>query len=302
LLYCLCKFMDHHPLKHVSTGQWVATIVFILILGLISAISWYGYTRLLELNTQVADLQTELAQTADLLQARIADATTTLGQEIERGQQSVTKQVDSITGTVSTLEKLTKIDPELLAKYSKVFFLSEHYAPARVVEIPSQYRYDETDTHRIIPEVLPYLRKMLEAAEDDEIELYVQSAYRSFEEQTIIKGSYTVTYGAGTANTFSADQGYSEHQLGTAVDLITTGTGGKLAGFDTRPAYTWMLENAHKYGFVLSYPKNNGYYIFEPWHWRFVGVKLATDLHKDGKGFYSLDQRTIDSYLISFFD
>jgi D-alanyl-D-alanine carboxypeptidase len=118
----------------------------------------------------------------------------------------------------------------------------------------------------------------------------------------VIKNAYSVTYGAGTANSFSADQGYSEHQLGTTVDLITTGTGGKLAGFDTKPAYTWMLENAHKYGFTLSYPKNNGFYIFEPWHWRFVGVKLATDLYEDEQHFYELDQRKIDTYLASLFD
>jgi D-alanyl-D-alanine carboxypeptidase len=84
--------------------------------------------------------------------------------------------------------------------------------------------------------------------------------------------------------------------------MITTGLGGMLDGFDKTSAYQWMLNNAYKYGFILSYPKNNGYYVFEPWHWRFVGIKLATDLHSQGKNFYDLDQRTIDGYLVSVFD
>jgi LAS superfamily LD-carboxypeptidase LdcB len=294
--------MKKNFLSHVSTGEKIVAVVLVIVVAGIAGLSWYGYTEIARLTNQVNDLTTELSQTADLLQARIADATTTLGEAIAEEQQTVKRQVSSITGTVSTLEKLTKTDPELLAKYSKIFFLSEHYAPARLAVIPAEYRYNEKQNLQIIPEVLPELKKMLDRAKRDGIEMYVSSAYRSFDTQEALKGAYTVTYGAGSANAFSADQGYSEHQLGTTVDLITPGTNGQLTGFDTKPAYTWMLENAYKYGFVLSYPKNNGYYIFEPWHWRFVGVKLATYLHEDGKNFYDLDQRTIDTYLVSLFD
>jgi D-alanyl-D-alanine carboxypeptidase len=111
-----------------------------------------------------------------------------------------------------------------------------------------------------------------------------------------------MTFGSGTANSFSADQGYSEHQLGTAVDFTTPAIGAVLTGFDKTASYQWLQANAYKYGFVLSYPKGNGYFVFEPWHWRYVGVELATFLHDQGKNFYDLDQRTIDSYLIKFFD
>jgi hypothetical protein len=53
---------------------------------------------------------------------------------------------------------------------------------------------------------------------------------------------------------------------------------------------------------VLSYPKNNKYYIYEPWHWRYVGVSLATWLHDNGKYLYDVDQREIDEYLLTIFD
>ena len=108
-------------------------------------------------------------------------------------------------------------------------------------------------------------------------------------------------YGAG-ANQFSADQGYSEHQLGTALDFATTEIGAGFDGFEKTDAYRWLLDNAYQYGFILSYPQNNNYYQFEPWHWRFVGRDLAKKLSKEDKNFYDLDQREIDEYLISFFD
>jgi D-alanyl-D-alanine carboxypeptidase len=111
-----------------------------------------------------------------------------------------------------------------------------------------------------------------------------------------------VTYGSG-ANAFSADQGYSEHQLGTTFDFTTEGIGGGLVtSFENTPAFAWLKDNAHKYGFTLSYPKDNAYYVYEPWHWRFVGEDLAEDLHEAGKTFYDWDQREIDKYLIKIFD
>jgi D-alanyl-D-alanine carboxypeptidase len=146
------------------------------------------------------------------------------------------------------------------------------------------------------------MQSMVDAAAASGIKIYAQSAYRSFAEQRALKDDYTITYGAGTANSFAADQGYSEHQLGTTVDFIAPGLGGDLDGFDKTTAYTWMVANAYKYGFILSYPKGNPNFVYEPWHWRFVGVKLATTLHNQGLTFYDLDQRTIDGYLVSIFD
>ena len=179
---------------------------------------------------------------------------------------------------------------------------SSDLAPARLIEIPDTYEYNESKHSKLDSQVWPYLENLLKASIANNLEIYIYSAYRSFEEQNALKSYYTITYGEGTANQFSADQGYSEHQLGTAVDLITTGIGGTLEGFENTEAYQWLLNNAHKYGFIISYPDDNEYYVFEPWHWRFVGVKLATDLHNDGKNFYDLDQRDIDEYLVNLFE
>jgi len=211
------------------------------------------------------------------------------------------EQVEDIAETVGMLDKLSKIDPELLQKYSKVFFLNEHYVPSSLSSIPTEYKWNEDQNLQMHTAVLPYLEDMLADAVDEDVDMYVLSAYRSFGTQSALKAGYTVSYGSG-ANQFSADQGYSEHQLGTTIDLTVVGIGATLGGFDQTEAYTWLQENAYRYGFVLSYPKGNAYYIFEPWHWRFVGKDLARKLHREDNNFYDLDQRVIDEYLISFFD
>lgn len=211
-------------------------------------------------------------------------------------------EIEKITGTVGTLDKLRKTDPELLQKYSKVYFLNEHYTPSTLSDIDSKYLYSIKKAQKIHTNVSPYLALLIDDAARASTTIYVKSAYRSFYDQVSLKSEYTVTYGAGTANKFSAEQGYSEHQLGTTVDFITTGLGGQLTGFEKTLAYVWLQENAYRYGFILSYPKDNDYYMYEPWHWRFVGVALATKLHNENLNFYDADQRIIDEYLVSIFD
>lgn len=262
----------------------------------------YGYYRIEALSQQTQTLQGTLASTTALLLATLEETQASLSSSLQEQKENLENQLQDVSGTVDTLEKLSKTDPELLQKYSKVYFLNEHYVPERLVEIPDEYEYTEAEHNLIHALVWPNLKRMMSRAKSDGVELFVSSAYRSFTEQDMLKGQYAVTYGAGTANQFSADQGYSEHQLGTTVDFITTGTGGALEGFDTTPAYQWLLKNAYKYGFVLSYPQNNAYYTFEPWHWRYVGEDLADDLHDEDRNFYDLDQREIDKYLVSIFD
>ena len=210
-------------------------------------------------------------------------------------------QIEGIQGAVGTLEKLSQTDPELLKKYSKVYFLSDNYIPEAFIKIEPKYTYDSKEDYLIYAKIWQSLQKMLMDAGNASLDIKIISAYRSFGTQTELKSSYTMIYGSG-ANKFSADQGYSEHQLGTAIDFTTSEIGTTYSGFEKTPAYQWLLDNAYKYGFILSYPEGNTYYQFEPWHWRFVGRALAGRLHREQKNFYDLDQREIDKYLISFFD
>jgi LAS superfamily LD-carboxypeptidase LdcB len=287
--------------------QIILGVAIIVVVG-ISYISWTNYREIHSLSSQVASLASTTLTLQDTLTRYRAD----LASGIMETKQNVgaiqsqlgtyKEQVGDITGTVSTLQKLSKTDPQLLEKYSKVFFLNENYAPAALTELPADYRYGDLKHPLISTPVWAYLKKMLDAAASSGIKIDVQSGYRSFTEQISLKGGYKVVYGAGTANSFSADQGYSEHQLGTAVDFTTPTLAGGLTGFENSTAYDWLNGNAYKYGFILSYPEHNPFYVYEPWHWRFVGVKLATDLHNANQRFYDWDQRTIDTYLVNLFD
>jgi D-alanyl-D-alanine carboxypeptidase len=222
--------------------------------------------------------------------------------KVEKENNDLIKsQVETISSSVNVLEKLSKTDSVLLKKYSKVYFLNENYAPQKLSDIDSKYLIQTNRTTQIHSDVWPHLQKMMDDANSTGLDLKVLSAYRSFNEQASLKSAYTTSYGSG-ANKFSADQGYSEHQLGTTLDFNTTKRSSVLSGFDKTPEYKWLTENAYKYGFVISYPKENKYYIYEPWHWRFVGISLATRIHDDNTYLYALDQRDIDTYLINLFD
>lgn len=269
-----------------------ALILAGLILAGLAYGAFYVYSRL---ETEKAKLYEEVAalQEAKYGLLRIID-------EREATINDFQGQIEKIAGTVGTLEKLSRTDEELLKKYSKIYFLNENYIPARLAEIDKLYLNKEATNIQIHADVWPKLERLLVAARRDGLNLLVASAYRSFATQSSLKANYKVLYGSG-ANAFSADQGYSEHQLGTALDFTTPASGlALLQAAD--PAYKWLQENAHDYGFVLSYPPNNAYYKFEPWHWRYVGVDLATDLHEEKKYFYDLGQREIDEYLVKLFD
>jgi LAS superfamily LD-carboxypeptidase LdcB len=256
-----------------------------------------------KLNGNIKDLNTAIDITKEEL------ATTTAERDDYKRKYKIEKnrmdefnsQISDIQGTVGTLEKLSQTDPELLKKYSKVYFLNENFVPESFVKIDPDYTYNPKEDYLFYSKVWPFLEELLSAAESDDIDLKIISAFRSFGAQTDLKWSYKVIYGTG-ANKFSADQGYSEHQLGTTVDFTTSVTKATFTGFEKTATYDWLLDNAYKYGFIMSYPQGNQYYQYEPWHWRFVGRDLAEKLHDDGDNFYDLDQREIDQYLISFFD
>ncbi len=305
--------MDFSSLK-----KYRNTVLFFIVVSVV-LITLIAYVVLLtkqveSLRHQVTDSSETLTQQIDTLSLAISSLrqdTVGLSSSLTDTKQNVdavkhevggvSQTVGAISGAVDTLQKLTKIDSELLKKYSKIYFLNENYKPAYLSVIPEEYVYSSTKQELFLSDAMPYLISMFYTAKQDGVTLYVKSAYRSFTEQKSLKTSYTIRYGSG-ANTFSADQGYSEHQLGTTIDVIAPGLGGTLYGFDATTGYTWMVNNAYRFGFVLSYPKGNTYYIYEPWHWRFVGIPLATYLHTKGLNFYDMDQREINTYIPKLFD
>ena len=282
--------------RNISVVGVGAVLVLFAFLGF-GGYKYVGVTAELEKTLQQL---AETEQEAEILQEHL-DATEEELRQEKAKMDAFAKQVEEITGAVGILQQLQGTDRELLQKYSRTYFLSENYVPSRLAFIQKRHTYNSVDSQQIHAQVKPFLERMLDAAISVGNEMMVVSAYRSAYEQSQVNSRYNVLYGKG-ANTFSAEQGYSEHQLGTTADLTTPEIGSTFTDFEKTGAYTWLLQNAYQYGFVLSYPKDNPYYIFEPWHWRFVGVEFAALLHDQNRNFYDLDQEEINQYLLDIFD
>jgi D-alanyl-D-alanine carboxypeptidase len=110
--------------------------------------------------------------------------------------------------------------------------------------------------------------------------LILNSGYRSFDSQTRIHANQVARLGLAAGEALAARPGYSEHQTGLAVDVSAKGQGCAIyTCFAKTSAGKWLAANAYKYGFILRY--YNGQtaihgYQFEPWHFRYVGVEVAT--------------------------
>ncbi|SDF73039.1 D-alanyl-D-alanine carboxypeptidase [Blastococcus aurantiacus] len=116
------------------------------------------------------------------------------------------------------------------------------------------------------------------------LDVGVQSAYRSFERQQGLFGNATARFGVAGAELRSARPGFSEHQTGLAVDVGGGGCDIERCFGDT-PEGRWVVANAHRTGFLVRYPAGSELitgYQYEPWHLRYVGPELATEMHETG--------------------
>lgn len=156
------------------------------------------------------------------------------------------------------------------------------YEPEDLVVLPTEY---SRENKRVRREVAEALALMYHAAQADGVKILVHSAYRSYDTQYGLFYRYAETTGVLAAERYSARPGQSEHQLGTAVDFGGTSKDYSSAFFNTAQG-TWLFNNAHKFGFALSYPKDSEAitgYIYEPWHYRYVGVDLAVEWKDSGQ-------------------
>lgn len=128
--------------------------------------------------------------------------------------------------------------------------------------------------YRLREETAEHFTLMQEAMADDDLNLRVVSAYRSYYTQERLHRNERNSYGPAYADRGIARPGHSEHQTGLTVDV-----GQISVRFQETPEFAWLCDNAYKYGFILRYPDGlqdiHGY-RYEPWHWRYVGVEIAT--------------------------
>lgn len=154
--------------------------------------------------------------------------------------------------------------------------LPSNYVPEGLVNLFSSrhsFRLANSEI-QLTRETYEAAERMFHAAEEQNLNGYIiTSGYRSYERQAEVYAQSE----PGKAQ----QPGASEHQTGLAFD-VTTETSN---GFESTPQYAWLSQHAHEYGFIQRYPANKADITgisYEPWHYRYVGVEVATRIHNTG--------------------
>lgn len=170
-------------------------------------------------------------------------------------------------------DKASKLDV-IVNKYYK---LDKDYEPEDLTVINSKFA---SGTQKLRKEAADKFEEMASDMLKENLKIYAGSTYRSYSYQEGLYNRYVKKDGFKEAETYSARAGYSEHQLGLAVDIVN-GKWNYLSEGDKE--YTWLINNSYKYGFILRYPHESEYitgYVFEDWHFRYLGIDLATKVHE----------------------
>ena len=165
---------------------------------------------------------------------------------------------------------------------NKHYKLDEDFVPDDLVEFDQEYCNDEVQEGN--REAVVAFKNMYEAAKKEGLGLVINSSYRSYQDQEEVCNTYKNLYGEGYVSRYVALPGFSEHQTGLAFDIGSTSS----KVFAESKEYEWMKDNAYKYGFILRFTKSNAYitgFRSEPWHYRYVGKKIAKYIYENDISF-----------------
>jgi len=195
-------------------------------------------------------------------------------QKANEGSPEFNKQQFSLTDPASAWVVVNKQHP----------LQPTNYAPTDLRQPNMQLRAAGKPEMQVRDAAATALEQLNAAATKANIQIQVVSGYRSYDYQVSVYGNYVKSVGQSAADQESARPGYSEHQTGMAVDLgAQNGACTLEACFGNTAEGKWLAANAHLYGYILRYPADKiaiTGYEYEPWHFRYVGVALATEMHK----------------------
>lgn len=167
-------------------------------------------------------------------------------------------------------------DPDdLLVVVNKFNYLPKDYKPSDLVYIDGAYG-NKVPIRSILKD--DFLALQTAAKNEIEAKLMPTTAFRDQNFQKALYDKYVKKDGVKLADTYSARPGYSEHQTGLAIDLKNMALKNARLSDEN---YKWLEENAHKYGFIVRFPKGKEQitgYKFENWHIRYVGKEVAEEI------------------------
>jgi len=162
----------------------------------------------------------------------------------------------------------------LLAYVNRHRYVSKDYEPKDLVEMDDKYSNNYYGVNKLRKEAYEHFKQMVDDANKQGIEFLADTTYRSYESQENIYNNYAYDHTSEETSKYAARPGYSEHELGTAIDVSNVWY---IEEGDEE--YEWIRKNCYKYGFIMRYKKNKENitkYAAEDWHIRYVGVKAAT--------------------------
>lgn len=166
---------------------------------------------------------------------------------------------------------------------NKYHYLGD-YVPDNLVQTETLYGQGGR-TAQLQEEAYEAYKLMYEAAKEDGMELVINSFYRSYALQVATYNNFLTFDPQWKVDTYSSRPGFSDHQTGLVVDILTPGH--SFDTFEDTPEAAWLAENAYKYGFILRYPEGKEditKYKYEAWHYRYVGPE-AKEIYESGLTF-----------------
>lgn len=201
-------------------------------------------------------------------------------------KQIAGEMVGSVTSTSSFESSLPL---ELTTIGSKQYLvdkshrLDSSYVPENLT---TPYLNSSTDVIQLEEECGNQAKAMKDAASNEGIALIVSAGYVSYKEQDELYKSTVSLVGETQASTTIPEAGCSENQLGLAIDFTSDASqASPTLDFANSDAYAWLVQHAHEYGFILRYPEGKESitgYSYMPWHYRYVGVDVATAIYEKG--------------------
>lgn len=269
-------------LRNKRQSKIIKKVIIFAIAVMIMGLSAYFSLEFLR-NQQIANekKQAEIARIAKIKAAEAIAA----AKEAKRKEPVYISLPGS--KTIRAIVDDYSITSSIWAIVSKTHSISTDYAPTPLVIPAVATRTDKSNDERSIrSDIEKPLVDMFKQAEADGYSLMIGSGYRPASLQKIYFDNYARTAGVAAANQSIAFPGQSEHQTGLAVDISTVARNCYISEcFADTPDGQWLFDNSYKFGFTLRYPKGKEPitgYNYEPWHYRYVGIDLATALHESG--------------------
>lgn len=180
-----------------------------------------------------------------------------------------------------------KNQKDILILVNKQYHLSSDYTPNDLVKPKLKWVSNINENWKLMrKEAANAIEALVNEASKQGIQLYGESAYRSYEEQKNIYESVKSQNGVEYANKYCALPGHSEHQTGLCIDITNINyiDDEHDRALGQMKEGIWLKNNANIYGFVLRYPDGKSDitgYNYEPWHFRYVGIEAASEMHSN---------------------